>query len=245
MTAKRVTFPDKNENAPRGSVERRIWDADINQIKEAINDHSDRLDLGGSSYRVFESMPSLEDLADGEVAFVVSGGVVPDPDPDPDPELVNIVTQVSSPVFTGSSLSSSNVAGVSDWSHAWNETILPANDFENGTVISSFADGVPNYEFSRRINVDLGTGYVVKKLRMWGGDFNTCVNEFILQGSNNNSTWTDLIEDNLLRNGNHQTFTVDTPASYRYYRIRVFSNHQPLTVSRVTFWDVRLLGDAI
>jgi len=241
MTAKRVTFPDKNENAPRGSVERRIWDADINQIKEVINDHADKLNLGGGGYRVFESMPSLEDLADGEVAFVVSGGVVPDPDPDP--ELVNIVTQLATgATFSGSGLSSSNVPdGASgNWDNAWNEIIAPATMYENATTITIF-----NFSEVRFVKVDLKAQYTADILRMWGGNFDNCINDFKLQGSNNDIAWTDLLTGNLLKNGQYQDFEITSPGSYRYYRINVLSNHTTGSNTRATLWDIRLLGDAI
>ena len=227
-----ITYENKDKF---GAPPLNEWrDVDANEVKAAVNM------LASRTYRVFETMPDLEDLTDGEVAFVVSGGVTP-----PDPDLVNLVTALApTPTFTGSELSSANVPGGAsgNWDNAWNEIVSPNTTYENGTVIGASLT-IPFV--NRYIEVDLGANYRVKKLAMWGRNGNECVDEFELQARVNDGDFVTVLSGNLLRNDTMQYFDIETLSEYRIWRLMVLTNHNPGATSRVTFWDIRLLGDPI
>jgi len=86
-----------------------------------------------------------------------------------------------------------------------------------------------NTAFPHWIKYDLGGGITKKarKLRFKSKSDTTRPKDFKLQGSNNDSTWTDIISETAADNDNWQEWEFANSTAYRYYRIYITSNYAP------------------
>jgi len=98
---------------------------------------------------------------------------------------------------------------------------VPARAFDNneGTGWLSEDSAFPHW-----IKYDLGAGVFKKarKLRLLPQDIQ--LEDFTLEGSNDNSTWVQFVSDTASGVTEWQEWEFDNPTAYRYYRITVTSN---------------------
>ena len=96
-----------------------------------------------------------------------------------------------------------------------------------------------------------GVGYVIEKLRIYpryyapeGGSY---IKDFILQGSNNNTDWTNIYTGQQANNTNVQTYTFINANSYRYYRVYITSCYETQypTLASVTEFEMMEYVEAV
>ena len=94
------------------------------------------------------------------------------------------------------------------------------------------------------IRYDMGSGKIVTDYTIEGHNANRCAKDWTLQGSNDNSSWTT-IDTVTGQTGwtNYQTryFKVDTPGSYRYYKLVVSANNG--ASDYVSIAEIQLKGE--
>ena len=88
--------------------------------------------------------------------------------------------------------------------------------------------------------VDLGEQYTVVKMSNWFRNGSSTMKDWRIQGSNNESTWDDLlIVTDGPRDGETHEYDMTTTGAYRYYRMYVDINHGGLGTRA---YDIRLFG---
>lgn len=110
--------------------------------------------------------------------------------------------------------------GVASCDSYESETVLPiyyANDDDESTRWTSSGTPFPHWW-----KYDLGEGVtkIVTKLRLLPNYFgDTSLKNFKLQGSNNDSDWTDIYTGQHAADGNWEEYTFSNSTPYRYYRL--------------------------
>lgn len=127
-----------------------------------------------------------------------------------------------SDVCTGGTASASTQANGYEASKAFDDNL--------GTGWSSGVNSLPSW-----IQYDLGSGVTktVRKLRVQpGGDaIGLGIKDFILQGSNDGSSWTDIYTGLAADSDTWQDFTFSNGTAYRYYRIHITSTYRTSPVN--------------
>ena len=101
------------------------------------------------------------------------------------------------------------------------DTYVPSRAFDNneGTGWLSTDTAFPHW-----IKYDLGVGVAKKarKLRLYPQDIQ--LEDFTLEGSNDDSGWTQFVSDTATGNTEWQEWEFSNSTAYRYYKITVTSN---------------------
>jgi len=95
-----------------------------------------------------------------------------------------------------------------------------AFDDDTGKGWLSDASAFPHW-----VKYDLGAGVTkrARKLRIYSWE--NQIDAFTLEGSNDDSNWTELLADNSSAAAEWNEWTFDNPVNYRYYRVTITSNH--------------------
>lgn len=127
-----------------------------------------------------------------------------------------------------------------------------ASNTANGAAANAFDNnqgtrwGVNNYTPGGPwVKYDLGSGVSKKAVRL--GIYTTASTwdprEFRLQGSNNDSTWTTLVDSGVTFTTGWQYFNFSNATSYRYYRVIIDLNWAG-SGSDAGIWEIELFEEA-
>lgn len=102
------------------------------------------------------------------------------------------------------------------------DTYVPSRAFDNNTGTGWLS---ADSAFPHWIKYDLGEGVSKKarKLRLYPQDIQ--LEDFTLEGSNDNSSWTQFVSDTATGNTEWQEWEFSNSTAYRYYRITVTSSY--------------------
>jgi len=93
-----------------------------------------------------------------------------------------------------------------------------------------------------KYDLGLGVTKTVRKLRIKpsGGVGEVGVKDFKLQGSNNDSDWTDIYTGQHANDFNWEDYTFSNPSAYRYYKLVILSNWR--TDGYVQVYEIEMMG---
>jgi hypothetical protein len=145
---------------------------------------------------------------------------------------------------------------------AWGSDLLPSD----GTGITASSWYGANYAycscdnnngtewlasgFPRWVKWDAGEGVtkIVKKMTLKPGEYSPThyarLKDFILQGSNNDSTWTNIFSGSHGNNTNVEVFTFFNKTAYRYHRIYVLNNWSGDSYLAIVEWELMEMAAA-
>ena len=104
--------------------------------------------------------------------------------------------------------------------------VLSAISYNSDTLIYYACDGNTNTRWTANVTstpvwwkVDFGNSYIVKRVEITFNSYATSTT-FKIQGSNDNSTWTDLSSE-ITVGAEKEIITLNNNSSYRYYRVYI------------------------
>lgn len=126
--------------------------------------------------------------------------------------------------FSVAALSTTSFVKVNDETMDHSETTSDAGDADNCSDNDVNTSWDPNWNSTWW--VDLGDGNPQEAVRVTyknNSYTDRCIKEFRVQGSNNNSDWSTLLDDIFASTNDSQTKSFSTTGSYRYYRLIIDS----------------------
>jgi len=124
----------------------------------------------------------------------------------------------------------------------YSPTYVASKACDNDETTTCWATTNPS-PFPNWWKYDFGAGITktITKLRIkaYYDESGGSVKDFKLQGSNNDTDWTDIYIGQHANDGNWETYTFSNSVAYRYYRVYLTSNYRALAYNAV--WEFEMM----